>query len=446
MRRFSVFLSFIILCITNFQIPYENLVFAKLNKTELSSINFKDFSKNISKDRMFEDINYLAYTDNARITGTDGEKRAATYIKNEFQKLGLTVEEQIFPVIRYKCSETKVTLISPEKEDIYSCSLTYSAPTPPDGITAEVCYIDAGTTKDFQEADIKGKLVLIKRNRNYFDSKILYAYKYGAVGIIFFDPETSCTFDAELYGPSKIPALSISEPDASYIKNLIFSNKKVKINIKVTSEITIKNSSNIIATKKAYMKNTDTNTLIIGAHYDGVNTPAANDNASGIAVLLESARVLSKERLNCNVKFIAFGAEEIGLKGSTYFVSKLTTKDIKNIISMINIDMAGIGNTLYLHALNGQTPSFAADISEECVKRSGYNYTIFDQDSSDHVPFEVAGIPFVYFEYGPCDNYHTDYDVPSKINKNNLFNICNVVTKVAFEICSNPKKYVNIKR
>ncbi|EYE89864.1 hypothetical protein Q428_00265 [Fervidicella metallireducens AeB] len=446
MKKIFLFLSLIVFSTLNLLITSQNLVFARLNKSDLSSIKFKDFSKNISKDRMFEHIKYLANTDNARITGTDGEKRASSYIKNEFQKLGLTVEEQFFPVIRYKCSQTKVTLISPEKEDIYSCALTYSAPTPPEGITAEVCYIDAGTTKDFQEADIKGKLVLIKRNRNYFDSKILYAYKYGAVGIIFYDPETSCTFDAELYGPSKIPALSISEPDASYIKNLLFSNKKVKINIKVISETTIKNSSNIIATKKANLNSTDTKTLIIGAHYDGVNTPAANDNASGIAVLLETAGILSKENLNCNIKFIAFGAEEIGLKGSTYYVSKLTTRDINNIISMINIDMAGVGNTLYLHTLNSLNPSFVADISEECIKRSGYNYTIFDQDSSDHVPFENAGIPFVYFEYGPCDNYHTDNDVPSKISKNNLFNVCNVVTKVAFEICSNPKKYLNIQR
>ena len=63
--------------------------------------------------------------------------------------------------------------------------------------------------------------------------------------------------------------------------------------------------------------------IIIGAHFDSViGTPGADDNASGVAVLLEAARILSQMILRTQVLFCAFNLEELNMIGSTAFVAK----------------------------------------------------------------------------------------------------------------------------
>lgn len=180
---------------------------------------------------------------------------------------------------------------------------------------------------------------------------------------------------------------------------------------------------------------------MVGAHYDGVDTPAANDNASGISTVIESARILSKEKLDCNVKFIAFGAEEIGLVGSNYYVKSLSPEDLKNIIAMINADMVGVGDKLCVYTMSKSNKSLTADLAVSCMNNFKYNNKRDESNRSDHVPFETAGIPVAYFEYGPYLDYHTDKDTADKINKENLFNTCNVITSLCNEIGKNPKMF-----
>ena len=82
-------------------------------------------------------------------------------------------------------------------------------------------------------------------------------------------------------------------------------------------------------------------TIIVGAHFDSVKgTPGADDNASGVAVLLEAARVLSESRLSSQVLFAAFQLEEFNMVGSTHFARKLKKTGVK-INAMISLEMVG---------------------------------------------------------------------------------------------------------
>ena len=81
--------------------------------------------------------------------------------------------------------------------------------------------------------------------------------------------------------------------------------------------------------------------FIVAAHFDAVeNSPGADDNASGVAALLEIARTLANEPLNHSVEFVSFNLEEFGMVGSTHYV-----KDLKNekreIVGMISLEMVG---------------------------------------------------------------------------------------------------------
>jgi len=90
--------------------------------------------------------------------------------------------------------------------------------------------------------------------------------------------------------------------------------------------------------------------IIAGAHYDSYPTPGASDNASGISLLLESAqRILSMENYY-TIVYVFFGSEEVGLVGSSHFISSLTKEQADNIVLMISADDLLEGPNLFYGA------------------------------------------------------------------------------------------------
>jgi aminopeptidase YwaD len=91
--------------------------------------------------------------------------------------------------------------------------------------------------------------------------------------------------------------------------------------------------------------------ILIGAHYDAVpGTPGADDNATGVAVLLEMAEVFASNPLKYPVRLVAFDLEEYGLLGSTAYAKYLKDKQQK-LRLMLSLEMLGYCN----HALGSQT-------------------------------------------------------------------------------------------
>ncbi|HEY6368228.1 MAG TPA: M28 family peptidase [Candidatus Binatia bacterium] len=85
--------------------------------------------------------------------------------------------------------------------------------------------------------------------------------------------------------------------------------------------------------------------IILGAHFDSVpGTPGADDNASGVAVLLEAARLLSRTRLRSELLFCAFNLEELNMIGSSYFAKKLKSVGGK-VDAMVSLEMVGYTDT-----------------------------------------------------------------------------------------------------
>ncbi|WP_346935471.1 DUF4910 domain-containing protein [Clostridium sp.] len=408
--------------------------------SDITSIKFTDFSKDISSDRIYSTIEKLSAKDDARLTGFDGEKDAAAYISKQFEDMGLTIDEQEFPVKAFKCNDVEVKIDIPESKVVESKTLTFSKETPKEGLASEVVNGYMGSQSDLEKAKVKDKLVIIQRGGDTFRNKTERAAAMGAIGVIFFDPNSEEPVSATLVEPTKIPAVAISKADAEYLTSTIITSEKgLKATIKVDSQCIDSKSKNIIATLKSKKK--DAETIVVGAHYDGVDTPAANDNASGISTVMEAARVLSKKKLDCNIKFIAFGAEEIGLVGSNYYVQSLSSDDLQNTIAMINADMVGIGDNLCVYTMDGSKDSLTADLAVSCMNNFEYDNRRDESNRSDHVAFETAGIPVAYFEYGPFNNYHTDKDTVDKINKENLSNTCNVITSLCNEIGKNPERF-----
>lgn len=196
----------------------------------------------------------------------------------------------------------------------------------------------------------------------------------------------------------------------------------------------------------AYLDNGAENTVVIGAHYDHLGMggegslyregPAihngADDNASGVAMMLHLADTLSKQNApkNNNYLFMAFSGEEEGLLGSNYFV-KHPTIDTKKVTYMINMDMVGRlnkENTLAVYGL-GTSPIF-----KEVVNKNAGVLNIIENESgvgpSDHTSFYLADIPVLHFFTGQHEDYHKPSDDIEKVN----FEGMKVVSEYIFNI------------
>ena len=187
--------------------------------------------------------------------------------------------------------------------------------------------------------------------------------------------------------------------------------------------------------------------VVIGAHYDhlglgwpdvrgdnrGKVHPGADDNASGVAVLIELAGVLRKN-LNPDrtLVFVAFTGEEAGKRGSGYYAAHQQQYPLGKCIGMLNLDTVGrLGNQKlmvlgagsareWVHVFRGA--SFVTGVEVETVSS--------DLDSSDQISFEAAGVPAVQFFTGPHADYHRPTDTPEKIDAEGLEKVASVAKEV----------------
>lgn len=153
---------------------------------------------------------------------------------------------------------------------------------------------------------------------------------------------------------------------------------------------------------------------IVGAHYDSVNNPGADDNASGTACVMETARVLASHRFESTIIFIAFDREEQGLKGSNAYATAHAGDDIRGMIStdMIAYNPGGLNRAaIYGRASSDPCKQALADCLTQYGGITSDLYGGFD--ASDHAPFEWQGFQaalLIENDYNGNPNYHHQSD------------------------------------
>jgi hypothetical protein len=153
---------------------------------------------------------------------------------------------------------------------------------------------------------------------------------------------------------------------------------------------------------------------IIGAHFDSVDNPGADDNASGTSLVLEAARILSQYESDATIRFIAFDREEQGLIGSDAYVQSHL---LDNILGMISADMVAYDSGTNSGQLYGQA---ASDPLKNAVAAAvleygdGLGIAIGGAlDASDHAPFEWANYQacvLIEQGWGANPHYHQQSD------------------------------------
>ena len=291
-------------------------------------------------------------------------------------------------------------------------------------------------------------------NNPHFDlegaikNKAIECIAKGASALIVYNSGTrndELEFEGKSKVPSvKIPVIFLSKNAATKYLNENTADLDLNIQIAIGDKKRI--GHNVIG----YLDNGAANTIVIGAHYDHLGYGedhnslwtgkaeihnGADDNASGIALVIELAKLLKNSKLkNNNYLFICFSGEELGLFGSKYFTEHPTIP-IENINYMINCDMVGRLNdsspTITIGGL-GTSPVWGKILPAK-TKSLSVKFDSSGIGPSDHTSFYLKNIPVLFFFTGTHKDYHKPTDDVDKINFTGEFRIIQYIINIIKE-------------
>ncbi len=437
----------------------------------------------VARERLLADVRYLAADElEGRGTGTPGGEKAAEYIRAELEEAGLYAKLQELEVTAGVALGPKNALrlhgtTYAVNEDF--SPLGFSAVGAFRGGLVFAGYglslPDRGYD-DYEGLDVKGKVVLIldgvpggrdDPHSPFADVgihaglrfKAIAARDRGAAAVLFVSREKGVTReqDPALLGPMAdtthgdvgIPVIDTRR----YVADLYLDTRQERIDTELAPSSTsleptrVEGSVDLVKERRktanvyAVLPGESDEAIVVGAHYDhlgrghaegsladpkereaGAIHNGADDNASGVAAMLEVARALAAVPTpRRTVIFVAFAAEELGLHGATYFV-KTPPVPLEKIVAMLNMDMVGrmkgrkiaIGGAGTAAEWDGVIERAAAGLELEIGRDpSGFG-------PSDHSAFFQRNIPVFFLFTGPHADYHKPSDDTEKINGEGL--------------------------
>ena len=443
-----------------------------------------------------------------RLTGSAGDSLAADYIRAKLVYYGLVplkddglqrfkVTEKVILGANNSLKINKVNYIIDRDFTPFSFSANTS-------LEAEVVFAGYGFNinsdslkwKDYEKINVKGKWVMILRadpepekSMSKFTSfsgdrdKALLTKDMGAAGILFVSGESldkEDKFDPLVKGEFSvgIPAFRIKRTVADIIllksRTTIKSlEKKLNTSMKPSSFSTgtvlkanaeliqkMTNTRNVVMLLPGEDEKLKNEYIIMGGHFDhlgmgGKGSPSrapdtigvhhgADDNASGVAMMLELAEKFAKTKGSHkrSIVCIAFTGEEEGLFGSKYFTDNPEVA-LSKVDAMLNFDMVGrLKETKDLQIGGVGT---AAGLKEKAVVLCDTNqlklaFTEAGSGPSDHSSFYAKDIPVLFFTTGAHGDYHTPSDTWNKINYEGMVVISDLIFKLASELANDTTK------
>ncbi|KAI1457650.1 hypothetical protein F4805DRAFT_474945 [Annulohypoxylon moriforme] len=263
----------------------------------------------------------------SRMAGSAGNNQTIEYIKHELDNLGYYVETQ------------KVDVMTPVNGNATLIVNGNSFQVDPVGWSPSANITDRPVVEYDYPVDSIGAVVLVNGDDCSFSDKSIAAHEAGADALLVYE-------DSQLV-PSlggqngrHIPTARISEQARKDIMN---QRNPVWVDlVGISTKTRMVHSHNVFAT---YECGDDKDTLLVGTHTDSVgNSSGINDNASGIASLLEVAAQLTKFRTKSRVKFAFWTAAEPCLLGSKHYVSTAYPEELRKIRLYLDVNMLGSPN------------------------------------------------------------------------------------------------------
>jgi len=435
-----------------------------------------------SADRFARAVAYLAADEReGRGIGSKGLHDASDFVQQQMQALGaepglLSGWRQSFDVTT-EVKRGADTALALDGKSVAAADFTPMPFSASRSVTAPIVHagwgiVDAETKlDDYKGKNVRGKIVLVNRftpaDKGLGPStearlgdiryKAFIARGKGAVGLIVVDnsdpskdeaalPSLATDGMADLVSggaDAGIPVLVVKRSAGAPL----FKGKHTA-KLSVSLEPVRTPTDNVVGVIRASAPNKLPGVIVVGAHLDhlgmGGGTNAldpkviaphngADDNASGVAALLEVTAALAarKAELSRDVYVVAFSGEEEGDLGSAHFVRNPPTKDA--IVAMLNMDMVGRMRANALHVNGGDSAKEWRGLVEPACATARVACTIGGSGygPSDHMAFYIAGVPVLFFFTGNHLDYHTATDDADKINAAGGARVAQIVGDVA---------------
>ncbi|HEY5857205.1 MAG TPA: M28 family metallopeptidase [Aldersonia sp.] len=384
--------------------------------------------------------------DGNRAAGTAGYDASVDYVAGQLTDAGFDVQTPEFSFDTYDVRDERVSV---DGRDVQSSVIQFSPATPAGGVRARVVALPTedgpgcqGT--DYDGLDATGAVVVVARGECSFADKQRLAAERGAVAVVVTNvddrPAAGATLGASDAG--RVPTVLVGRSDGEA------AAAAGEIVVVVDASTSTTTTRNVIAQTKTGSAD---DVVLVGGHLDSVPAgPGINDNGTGVAAVLETARQLGAAPDITNaVRFAFWGAEELGLLGSDAYVTGLDRDARLDIALYLNYDMLGSPNFGYF-AYDGDNsdnegepagPQGSAGIERTMgsyLLASGVTPLGTDFDGrSDYGSFIAHGIPAGGTDTGADDrkteaevamwggtagetfdpNYHTDRDRLDNVNR-----------------------------
>jgi len=306
-----------------------------------------------SGDAVRRHLEYLAGL--TRRAGTEDERKAAEYIKGKLEEYNVTGHIYEFDAYIGPPGNAEFEVISPVKKSLPCLARTFITPTPPDGIKAELILVPGtGLEKDYEGLDVRGKIALIEPG--YREGRVeaaQIAEEKGAIGQIHITlgigREISIGQIRYTWGNptpdtmNKVPMtplIAICNEDGKYLIELM-KKGPVVVRLKTDAWRGYKKIRLPMGTING-MKEPE-KYVLLGGHYCSWFSGAV-DNAAANSLMLEMARIFSKNRkdLNRGIKFVWWPGHEQGTyAGSTWFLDNFWDDVRDNGIAYLVMDAIG---------------------------------------------------------------------------------------------------------
>jgi len=355
----------------------------------------------LSLARMREDLRALERiadrNGGSRAAGTPGYAASVRYVSYQLRRAGYKPQVTAFPYLAYFETLERGRQLAPIERELRLEALEYSPSTPKGGIRARVVESGDGCSRDDFGA-VRGVIALAERGTCFFAVKAANARAAGAVALLVFNSEAG-SFDGTLGDPqaTAIPVAGI----ARSIGQELAATPDAIVEMELATVTRQAKSRNVIVDAQPR----DPRVLMVGAHLDSVPAgPGINDNGTGVAATLEVARVLRKSSRPFAVRFAFWGAEELGLFGSSAYAGTVARK---KVVGYLNLDVVGSPSRQY--GVYGDDRYVARWL--QYLGRSGTSAGKIDiQGRSDHAPFAQRGIPVGGLYAGDYACYHRACD------------------------------------
>ncbi|HEX2969694.1 MAG TPA: M28 family peptidase [Bacteroidales bacterium] len=377
-----------------------------------------DYAKHIIKKLASPELGGRGYVN-------EGDRKSADFIAAEYRKLGL---ESIYTTsyfqkfsISINTFPSKINMNLNGKDLVPGKDYLIEASSPSikgkfPVIVISRDQIDTKVKTDALIAESGNSFILIdcrgKKNEPEERAKIIeenisflkYSPEHNIKGVIIYDDE-KLTWEASTFQTSRPVCIISGNSDPTSIKSIEITVEARFIQNYETRNVT------------GFIKGTSCSdsVIIVTAHYDhlgkmGKETyfPGANDNASGVAMILNLAKYYAVNKPRYTILFVALGAEEAGLLGAKAFTEN-PPLDLKKIRFLVNFDLAGTGDN-GIRVVNGSVFRDKFDLLKNINAREGLLPDVVIRGAacnSDHCLFYKKGVPCFYiYTLGGISAYH----------------------------------------